>query len=85
MTDDQSSYSAIADRQLDELQATDPDLYNDILTICDLVFDHPGRAQTMSTAVRTPDGTVLRLAAPASRMAVSRSRCRPATDRPAAR
>ena len=51
MTDDQSSYSAIADRQLDELQATDPDLYNDILTICDLVFDHPGRAQTMSTAV----------------------------------
>ena len=64
MADEQSSYSEIADRQLDDLQASDPDLYNDILTICELVFDQPGRAQAMSTAVQTPDGIVLRLAVP---------------------
>jgi hypothetical protein len=64
MTDERSAYSEIADQQLDELQASDPDLYNDILTICELVFEHPSRAQALSTAVRTPDGIVLRLAVP---------------------
>lgn len=64
MPDELSDYSEVADRQLDELHVSDPDLYNDILTICELVFDHPSRAQAMSTAVKTPDGIVLRLAVP---------------------
>jgi hypothetical protein len=63
-TDEPSSYSLVADSQLDELQASDPDLYNDILTICELVFDRPARAQAMSTTVQTADGIVLRLAVP---------------------
>lgn len=64
MPDELSDYSEIADQQLDALQESDPDLYNDILTICELVFEHPSRARSMSTAVKTPDGIVLRLAVP---------------------
>jgi hypothetical protein len=58
------SYSEVADEQLDEIQARDPDLYNDILTICELIFTQPARAQSMSTAISTQDGIVLRLAIP---------------------
>lgn len=57
-------YSAIADHQLDELQASDPDLYNDVLIVCELVFTNPGLARSMSSAVQTRDGIVLRLAVP---------------------
>lgn len=64
MAAEPSDYSQIADRQLDELQAAEPELYNDILTICELVFEQPGRARAMSSAVLTPDGIVLRLAVP---------------------
>jgi hypothetical protein len=62
MAEDPGDYSEIADQQLDELQASDPDLYNDVLTICALVFSQPSRARSMSTAVRTEDGVVMRLA-----------------------
>ena len=58
------SYSEVADEQLDEIQARDPDLYNDILTICELIFTQPARAQSMSTAISIQDGIVLRLAVP---------------------
>lgn len=58
------SYSEVADEQLDEIQARDPDLYKDILTICELIFTQPARAQSMSTAISTQDGIVLRLAVP---------------------
>ena len=58
------SYSEVADRQLHELQASNPDLDNDVLTVCELVFNQPGRAQAMSVAVQTPDGIVLRLPVP---------------------
>lgn len=64
MSDELSDYSEVADRQLDALQASDPELCNDVLTICELVFAQPGRAQAMSTAVRTRGGVVLRLAVP---------------------
>jgi hypothetical protein len=57
-------YSEVADRQLDELQAADPDRYNDVLTVCEFVFTQPGLARSMSSAVRTDDGLVLRLAVP---------------------
>lgn len=56
--------SEVADQQLDALQESDPDLYNDILTTGEFVFDHPSRAQAMSAAVRTPDDIGLRLAVP---------------------
>ena len=64
MSDEPSGYSEVADQQLDELQVSDPDLYNDILTLCELVLDHPDHARSMSTAIQTPDGIVLRLAVP---------------------
>lgn len=60
----EGSYSAVADEQLDELEASDPQLYNDILTVCELVFTQPERAQSMSTAIRSEQGIVLRLAVP---------------------
>lgn len=58
------SYSEVADEQLDEIQAREADLYHDILTICELIFTQPGRAQSMSTAISTREGIVLRLAVP---------------------
>jgi hypothetical protein len=58
------AYSQVADEQLDEIQLRDPDLYTAILTICELIFTQPGRAQSMSTAISTRDGIVLRLAVP---------------------
>lgn len=58
------SYSEIADTQLDEIGVSDPALYNDILTVCELVFTDPARAQSMSAAIRTGHGIVLRLPVP---------------------
>lgn len=64
MSDD-DSYSEVADGQLDEIEATDVDLDNDVLTVCELIFTHPDRAQSMSTAVHTKEhGIVLRLPVP---------------------
>lgn len=58
------AYSEIADQQLDETERSDPELYNDILTMCELVFVDPDRAQSMSAAVQTDEGIVFRLAVP---------------------
>lgn len=58
-------YSEIADQQLDALGASNPSLYNDILTVCELIFDGPRRAQSMSAAVPAEHGIVFRLAVPA--------------------
>jgi len=60
----EGAYSEIADQQLDELERSDPALYNDILTMCEMVFTDPGRAQSMSAAVRAEHGIVFRLAVP---------------------
>ena len=60
----EGEYSEVADRQLDELEAGDPSLYADVLTVCELILTHPARAQSMSAAVRTADGIVFRLAVP---------------------
>lgn len=57
-------YSEIADGQLDEIEATDAALYRDILTVCEMIFTSPGRAQSMSTAIQTGQGIRLRLAVP---------------------
>ena len=58
------AYSTVADEQLDALEQADPDAYADVLTLCGLIFDHPGRAQAMSSAITTAGGIVLRLAVP---------------------
>ena len=58
------SYSAVADEQLDEIDARDASLYNDILTVCELIFNDPSRAQSTSAAVRAEHGIVFRLAVP---------------------
>lgn len=58
----EGDYSAIADAQLDALQAgPDADLYNAVLDACELIFRLPGQAQSLSTAVRTNDGIRPRL------------------------
>ncbi len=68
MTDEpvagEGSYSAVADEQLDAIEASDGSLYDDILTICELIFADPARAQSMSAAVRTEHGIVFRLPVP---------------------
>jgi hypothetical protein len=64
MGEDVGYYSEVADEQLDDLERSDPDLYNDVLTMCELVFSSPGQARTMSTAIRTQDGIVMRLPVP---------------------
>lgn len=64
MSDELDDYSAVAEGQLDALQEADPDTYNDVLTVCELIFSSPGRAQSMSTAVQTRDGIVFRLPVP---------------------
>ena len=57
-------YSQVADEQLDEIESTDASLYNDILTICEMIFTNPDRAQAMSSAIQTGQGIRLRLAVP---------------------
>lgn len=64
MTAGPAAYSEVADRQLDALQTADPAAYNDVLTVCELVFSSPGRARAMSIAIRTQEGIVDRLAVP---------------------
>lgn len=57
-------YSEIADEQLDDIERSDAELYNDILTVCEQIFVAPGRARSMSAAIQTDDGIVLRLPVP---------------------
>ena len=64
MGDELDDYSAVAEQQLDTLEVADPDTYNDVLAMCELIFSNPGRAQSMSTAVQTRDGIVFRLPVP---------------------
>ncbi len=60
----EGEYSEVADEQLDQLEATDTGLYNDILTVCEAIFADASHAQSMSAAVRTDEGIVFRLAVP---------------------
>lgn len=56
------AYSRVADRQLDDLESgPDVDLYNAVIDACELVFERTARAQTLSTAITTPNGIRLRL------------------------
>ena len=58
----EGDYSAIADTQLDALEAgPDPARYNAVLDACELVLSYPLIAQTRSTAVTTRQGVRRRL------------------------
>ena len=57
------SYSAVAAEQLDAMEAgDDPELYNAVLGACELIFNQPGRAQSLSAAITTKEGIRFRLA-----------------------
>jgi len=48
-------YSAIADQQLDDLEAgADVDLYDAILDACELIFQLPERARRTAPELRQP-------------------------------
>lgn len=49
-------YSAVADQQLNEMEASDLALYDDVLTTCERIFDNPGLARSVSSAITTPGG-----------------------------
>lgn len=57
----EGDYSAVADAQLDELEAGDADRYDAVLAACELIFAAPQVAQSYSAAVTTSSGIVLRL------------------------
>lgn len=58
------SYSEVADQQLDELEALDQDLYDAVMTVCENIFDHPERAQSVSRAITTEQGIRMVLSVP---------------------
>lgn len=67
MTEDATTsdpFSSVAADQLDALEVNDPDLCADVLAVCNLVFTDPGRAQSASSAIQTPQGIRFRLAVP---------------------
>lgn len=53
----EGAYSAIADKQLDELESgADADLYNAVLDTCELIFALPEHAQSRSSAITSAEG-----------------------------
>jgi hypothetical protein len=59
-----SGYSEIANEQLDEIEASDANLYSDVVTICEFILDNPGQAQSLSSALTTKEGIRFRLSVP---------------------
>ena len=58
----EGDYSEVADAQLDALEnGPDVDLYNSVLDTIEFIFRLPGQAQSLSTAITTPDGIRMRL------------------------
>ena len=60
------AYSQVADEQLDDLERSDPALYDAALTICEHIFDHPEQAQSRSRAIKTEEGIRMVLSVPGS-------------------
>ena len=58
----EGDFSEVSDVQLDQLEAgVDKDLYNSVLDTIELIARLPGQAQSLSTAIATPDGIRMRL------------------------
>lgn len=65
MANEEPCYSAVADEQLDELESSgDPDLYNDLVKVCETILDNPGWARERSAAITTRNGIRFRYAVP---------------------
>ena len=60
-----AGYSAIADQQLNDLEASnEPRLYDAVVATCESILDQPGDARRRSAAITTPQGIVFRTAVP---------------------
>ena len=58
----EGDYSEVADAQLDALEiGLDADLYNTVLDTIEFIVRLPGQAQSLSTAITTPEGIRMRL------------------------
>ncbi len=64
---DVSGYSEIANEQLNEIETSNSDLYNDVCVLCEFILDHSDKAQSLSSALTTNDGIRFRLAVPGHR------------------
>lgn len=52
------AYSQIADNQLNKLErGKDAGLYNQIINVCEQIFDDPEQIRKFSTIISTTDGT----------------------------
>lgn len=59
------NYSEVANQQLDALeQGPDAGLYNEILRVCEKIFDDPDDIRKFSTVVQTKEGMRFRTAVP---------------------
>lgn len=61
---DGDGFSEVADEQFDRLEEAGPDAVHDVLLLSVLIFDHPERAQAISSTITTTRGTVMRLSVP---------------------
>ena len=53
----QAGYSAVADQQLDELQASNqPRLHEAVVATCESILDRPSEARRRSAAIQTAHG-----------------------------
>jgi hypothetical protein len=60
-----ASYSDVADKQLDEIGASENiDLCNGLITVCEWILDDPGLAQEQSSVIPTGSGIVFRFPVP---------------------
>ena len=58
-------YSEVANQQLDTLeQGPDPDLYNQIIGVCEEIIDNPVHLRKFSTVIQTLEGPRFRTPVP---------------------
>ena len=58
-------YSEVANLQLDTLeQRPETDLYNEIIGVCEKIFDNPDHLRKFSTVIQTTEGTRFRIPVP---------------------
>ena len=59
-----SGCSEVAIEQLNQIEASNAGLYNDVVTICEFILDNPAGAQSRSSALTTVEGICFRLSVP---------------------
>lgn len=63
-------YSQVADEQLDEMESTNPALYDRVLDICEAIADDPGGWQARASALQTKEGIRFRVGVPGTQTSV---------------